>query len=130
MAVKKVTQIICDRCDKVIEGDSQPPSDEPSAPAALGTAAFNGGLVATPTAPRVYVEGSLLTDTTKIHFVDLCAKCVTRVQALLSQIRLDDVPKDEAKGDDAKANLGDNPGSTASKPKTATKDATSASAKP
>ena len=88
MAVKQVTQINCDRCGKVVEG---PPIANPLA-------------LAQPQTPLIYAEGTLLTEATKIHFVDLCAKCTSRVQTLLAQVRLDD----SAKGDDGKPALGDN----------------------
>jgi hypothetical protein len=83
MAVKQVTQINCDRCGKTIED----------------------GKAKDPTATHlIYVEGTLLTEATKIDFVDLCAKCESRAQTLLSQLRLDD----SAKGDDGKTPVGDN----------------------
>jgi len=116
MSVKQVTQILCDRCGKLVE----------SAEDAKADALTNRVQVPH---PLVYAEGSLLTDTTKIHFDDLCAKCVVRVQSLLGQIRLDDVQKDEVpKTGDGKPNVGDNP-AAAQKPKTPTKDAAPASAK-
>jgi hypothetical protein len=84
MAVKKVTQVSCDRCGKVIEGVERDPDEKKP--------------------PLLYVEGSLLTEATKIHFIDLCSKCIPRAQTLLSQLRLDET----SKGDDAKADSGDN----------------------
>ena len=116
MSVKQVTQIICDRCEKVVEA-----AEDAKADALTNTASA--------AIPKVYAEGSLLDGALKIHFNDLCAKCIVRVQALLAQLRLDDVQKDEApKGGDGKPNVGDNP-AAATKPKTPTKDAAPASAK-
>jgi hypothetical protein len=88
MATKKVTQVCCDRCEKVIDGAV---ADD-----------------TTKKAPLLYVEGGLLTEEKKIHLVDLCDKCKSRVQTLLGQIRLDE----PVKGDDAKPAVGDNAGST------------------
>ena len=104
MAVKQVTQVHCDRCGKIIED----------------------GKAKDPTATHsIYVEGSLLTEATKIDFVDLCQKCESRAQTLLAQLRLDD----SAKTDDEKAKVGDN-AATASPQKPSTpKAATAVAAK-
>jgi hypothetical protein len=85
MAVKQVTQVHCDRCGKIIED----------------------GKAKDPTATHlIYVEGSLLTDATKIDFVDLCAKCESRSKALLAQLAL--AADDSVKGDDGSPAVGDN----------------------
>lgn len=112
MAVKKVVQIICDRCEKVVDGDA-------AAPTPAGDDDFEKK------APLVYVEGTILTEATKIHFTDLCAKCIARVQTLLAQVRLDE----SAKADDGKGSVGDN-AAAASNPKPSTpKEASKVSAK-
>lgn len=102
MAVKKVTQVSCDRCEKIIEGVERDLDEKKG--------------------PLVYAEGSLLTDATKVHFTDLCAKCTSRVQALLAQIRLDETPK----ADDAKADSGDNAGAASNQKPSTTKAAPAA----
>lgn len=106
MAVKKVTQVSCDRCEKIIEGVERELDEKQIA--------------------LVYVEGTLLTEATKIHFEDLCAKCTSRVQTLLAQVRLDD----SAKADDGKPNVGDNAATASSQKPPTQKAALAVAAKP
>ena len=107
MAVKQVTQLHCDRCGKIIED----------------------GKAKDPTASHlIYVEGVLLTDATKIDFVDLCTKCESRVKTLLVQLAL--ATDDSAKGDDGKPNVGDNAATASSQKPPTTKAATAVAAKP
>ena len=95
MAVKKVCQVICDRCGKVVEESA---------------AAAQGDKPA-----LLYVEGTILVEAAKIHFEDLCVKCIARIHTLLGQVRLDE----SAKGDDAKAPVGDtSPAASTQKPST------------
>lgn len=86
MAIKHITQVVCDRCEKVVEGAVNETSNK------------------NPLATLV-VAGTLLADGTQIRFDDLCPKCIARVQALLANIRLDSAKIDDASPDD-----GDNTG--------------------
>jgi len=82
MAIRKVTQIYCDRCQKSVEGEE---GAEGRAPVV-----------------KLSTSGSLR-GAEGIVMVDLCTKCVSRVETLLGQIRLDEPPK----GGDDKADVGD-----------------------